>query len=74
MLESNSLGLAGHMSIRNDRSFDEVSVSSKNVSARSKGNSNQMTVPMPKNSRICGCKTKTEENRFSNIDQNSEIE
>lgn len=60
------------MSIRNERSFDEVSVSSKNVSARSKGNTNQNTVP--KNSRICGCKTKTEENRFSNVDQSSELE
>jgi hypothetical protein len=67
------LSLAGHISLKHDNSFDDVSVSSKQASNKSKIK-NIQSPNVVKNSRICGCKTKTEENKASNVEQTSELE
>lgn len=66
--DSNSLSLAGRISMKNDTSYDAISVCSKHNSNRSRVKNNQANnkVVISKNPRICGCKTKTEENRLSN--------
>lgn len=63
--ESNPLSIAGRNSLRRDNSIDDVSVSSKQNSNKSKIKNHNHGPP--KNNRMCACKTKTEENRFSNV-------
>jgi hypothetical protein len=70
--DTNSLTLAARNSLRNDNSYDDVSVSSKQNSNKSKLK-HPPNAP-PKSNRMCACKTKTEENKFSNVEQGSEIE
>lgn len=67
-----TLTIAARNSLRNDPSYDDVSVSSKQTSNKSKIKHVQNVAP--RIGRICACKTKTEENRFSNMEQGSEIE
>lgn len=63
------------ISMKNDLSYDAISVCSKHNSNRSRLKNNQVNnkATISKNPRICGCKTKTEENRLSNAEQSSEL-
>lgn len=71
MRTSNTFTMTGQ-NVLNIENYDAISVSSRNTSQKERVKTNQHGPVEPKG-RSCACKTKTEENKFSSIDKNSEV-